>query len=68
MVYENVVELATKKGMSLSEVERKSGLAKGIISKWKTASPNLDSLKAVSNTLDVSVNRLIKENTKQTVK
>ncbi len=67
MVYENVLELAAKKGMSLSEIERKSGLAKGTISKWKTASPNLDSLKAVADALDVSVNRLIREKPVQVV-
>lgn len=60
MVYQNVVELAAKRKMSLSEVERKSGLGKGIISKWKTKSPNLDSLQAVAETLNTTVARLIK--------
>ncbi|MBO5473508.1 MAG: helix-turn-helix transcriptional regulator [Lachnospiraceae bacterium] len=60
MLYENIADLAEKKGMSLSEVERKSNLSKGVISKWKKASPNLDSLSAVANTLGVTVNRLIR--------
>ena len=60
MIYENVVELAKKKKMTLSEVEKQSGISKGVISKWKTVSPNIDSLQAVAKTLGVTVNRLLK--------
>ena len=61
MVYENVVALAKKNNLTLSEVERKAGLAMAIISKWKTVSPNLGSLKAVADVFGVTVNRLIRE-------
>lgn len=61
MVLENIAELAKKKGMTISEVERRSNLSKGTIFKWNKSSPNLDSLNAVAKTLGVTVNRLIKE-------
>lgn len=61
MVHDNVKEIATKKGLSLGEVERRSGLGTGAISKWKVNSPTLKSLQAVAKTLGVPVSRLIKE-------
>lgn len=61
MIYENVVELAKKRKMSLSQVERESGLSKGCITKWKTRNPNTASVKAVAKTLGVTVNRLMRE-------
>lgn len=60
MLYENIAELAKKKGMSLSEVERKSGLSKGVISKWRNADPNVGSLIAVADTLGVTLNHLVR--------
>lgn len=60
MLYDNVKAAADKKKMTLSAVEREAQLAKGTISKWKTVSPNLKSLTAVANVLNVSVSRLIR--------
>lgn len=61
MIYSNVEELAKKKGISLSELERRAEMSKGSISKWKTSSPTIGNLSAVASVLGVSVNRLLKE-------
>ena len=61
MVYSNVKAFAKKKGISLSEVERRANLSKGSITKWKTASPTVKSLSAVAAVLGVTVNQLLKK-------
>lgn len=61
MIYENVVELAKRKRMTISNVEREAGIAKGSISKWKKVSPSISNVQAVANVLGVTVNRLLRE-------
>ncbi len=60
MIYENVVKIATKKGMSLVEVEKKAGLGQSAISKWKKSTPTVRSLKKVADALGCSVATLLK--------
>lgn len=60
-VYNNVVELSRKKGLTISKLEQKAGLANGTIGKWKTKSPLVESLVKVATALGVTVNRLLKE-------
>ena len=59
LVYKNVLKLATQRGMSISELERKAGLSKATIPKWKTSSPTVDNLKAVATVLKVKVDKLL---------
>lgn len=59
MVFDNIVELANKKNMSISKLERLAGLAKGTISKWRTSSPTVDNLQAVAKVLNVTVDKLL---------
>lgn len=59
MIYENVRALANKRGLSLTEVEKQAGLSRGIICKWKTASPTADKLQAVAKILKCSVDDLL---------
>ena len=59
MLYENVLRLATDRGMSISELEKKVGLSKASISKWKKSSPTADNLKAVAKVLKVKVDKLL---------
>lgn len=61
LIYENIKELADKKKIPLRKIEQKAGLSNGVISKWKTASPNVKSLQAVAKVLNVPVNTLLKE-------
>nr|DAW60736.1 MAG TPA: SOS-response transcriptional repressor [Caudoviricetes sp.] len=58
-VYENVSALCTKKKKSIRSVEREANLSTGTISKWKTASPTVDNLKAVATVLKVKVDKLL---------
>ena len=60
MLYENVLELANKKGISISEVERRANISKGTISKWRTSNPRISSLKSVADVFGVTVNRLMR--------
>lgn len=59
MLYENVLRLATDRGMSISELEKKAGLSNASISKWKKSSPTADNLKAVAKVLKVKVDKLL---------
>lgn len=60
MIYENIKELADKKGIPISKLEEKSGLTNGTIAKWRTCEPGALKLKAVAKTLGVTVNRLLR--------
>lgn len=61
MIYENVRRSANKKDMSICKLEKKAGLPNGTIGKWRTASPNVSSIKAVADVLGVTVDDLIRE-------
>lgn len=60
-IFENVQAEAGKKNMSIYHVERKAGLAKGTIYRWKKASPTVSNLKKVADALGVKIEKLIKE-------
>lgn len=60
MIFEKVSELAKKKGISISKLEKLAGLSKCSISKWKTASPTVNSLQAVAKVLETTVDELLK--------
>ncbi len=62
MIYENIKYYAKKRDMSIREVERRAGLTRGHMEKWKrTFNPNLTSLQKVADVLGVTVNTLLKE-------
>ena len=62
MIYDNIKNCAKKRGLSLMEVERRAGLARGHIEKWKKIfNPSLTSLQKVADALGVSVSTLLKE-------
>lgn len=65
MIYDNIRRFADKKGISLTDVEAKAGIANGLIGKWRETVPRVDSLRAVAKVLDVTVNDLIDEQTQQ---
>lgn len=62
MIYDNIVEIISKKNLTIHALEMKAGLSNGTIRKWNSpdANPTLDNLKAVAKVLDVSVNKLLK--------
>jgi transcriptional regulator with XRE-family HTH domain len=59
MIYKKIKELAQKKKISISELERRAGLSNGSISKWNNVSPNINNLKAVADVLKVKVDKLL---------
>jgi transcriptional regulator with XRE-family HTH domain len=59
LIFEKILKLANEKGMSISELERLSGLSKGAISKWKTSSPTVENLQAVAKVLKVPIKKLL---------
>ena len=61
MLFENVRELAKKKGMSVGELEKAAGLSNGAIFKWRVSSPKVDSVQAVAKVLKVKVDKLLEE-------
>lgn len=61
LIFNNLLEIAQSKNLSISKLERLAGLSKGTISKWKTASPTIDNLQAVAKVLEVKVDKLLEE-------
>lgn len=61
VIYKNIKKLCEKEGMSISQLERNSGLSNGAITKWKTVNPTIDNLKSVAKALDVPIEELLKE-------
>lgn len=63
-VYDNIVEIAKRRKMTLVQIEEEAGLGQGIITKWKNGNPTLGNLTAVANVLHVKVSTLVKEQQK----
>lgn len=60
MIYENVKALADKRGISITELEKKAELSNGAIGKWRDSSPSVENLSKVAKALNVSINTLVK--------
>lgn len=60
MIYENVKALADKRGISITELEKKAELSNGAIGKWRDSSPSVENLSRVAKALNVSINTLVK--------
>lgn len=61
LVFENVKALCEKKGISITQLEKESGLSAGSINKWKNSSPTAKSLQAVAKVLKVKMEKLLQE-------
>ncbi len=62
MIYDNIKHYAKKRGLSIMEVERQAGLARGHTSKWEVKNePTIASLQKVADVLGVSIGTLLKE-------
>lgn len=63
-LFERVKELTKKRGMSVSEVERKAGLSENYLYTWKkSANPRRSSIDAVAKVLGVSSDYLLGNDT-----
>lgn len=60
---ENIKRLCAERGISLSELERLSGLSRNTVGKWDENRPSVDKAKAVADCLGVPLDELLR-NTK----
>ena len=61
MKLDKVRELCEKKNISFAELERKLGIGNGTIRRWESKNPRIDTLKAVADYFEVTVDELVKE-------
>lgn len=61
MILDNIVKLCAEKNISIAKLEAEAGLGNATIRRWKESSPNLSSLQAVADVLDVTVADLLKK-------
>ena len=61
MLYDKIKEECAKRKISIRLLEEKTRLSNGLISKWKSCSPTLDSIKKVADFLGVTVDELISD-------
>ena len=55
---DKIKQLANDRGITIAELERKSGLSNGQISKWNVRSPKTENLEKVAKYLNVSLDYL----------
>ena len=56
----NVKEIADRKGLSLSQIEKRAGLSHGVIRRWDTRNPSAENVLKVSKVLGVNIYSLLK--------
>lgn len=64
MIVENIQQLCKEKGTSFFALERQLGIGNGVIARWSTCSPRVDSLKRVADYFGVTVDELLEPNEK----
>jgi len=61
MLYVEVIrDLAKKKGLNLAQLQKKAGIPKGGVYKWKNHTPSVRSLNKVATALGVSPSYLLR--------
>ena len=58
-MYDRIKELLINKNIYQSELERRAGLGKGTISRWKSSKPSIENLSKVAEILEVNVEYLM---------
>ena len=59
MLYDQIIVLCGKNGISLARLERETGLGNGTIRRWKTGSACVDKVKRVADYFNVSVDSML---------
>ena len=59
MLYQNIVVLCKGKGISISKLEKETGLGNGTVGRWEKSSPSVENVKKVADYFEVSVDYLI---------
>lgn len=61
MILANINRLCAEQGLTISALEKRSGLKNATICKWRDSIPRVDSLKKVADALGVTVDVLLRE-------
>lgn len=61
MIYKNIASLCRKTGISISKLEKETGLGNGTIGRWEKSSPTVAKVKAVADYFGVTVDSLLAE-------
>lgn len=65
MLYQNIVVLCKGKGISISKLEKETGLGNGTVGRWEKSSPSVENVKKVADYFEVSVDYLISQSAVQ---
>lgn len=58
-LYEKIKELASRKGVSIRQIEEHFGYGNGTIRRWGTQNPSIDKVRNIANYFNVSVDYLL---------
>ena len=61
MIYKNILNLCKEKKISVSKLEKETGLANGTVGKWRSFSPTIDNVKKVAEFFGVTIDSLVSE-------
>lgn len=59
-LYTNIRSICEEKCLTISELERATGLGNGVVRKWNVASPTLRTVIAVADFLGVTLDELVR--------
>ena len=59
MIFKNIIRLCGEQKITISKLERETGISKGSISKWRECSPRIDNVKNVADYFGVLVDDLL---------
>jgi len=65
LLYQNIVVLCKGKGISISKLEKETGLGNGTVGRWEKSSPSVENVKKVADYFQVSVDYLISQSAVQ---
>lgn len=61
VIYEKIKRLASKKGVSINQIEKDLGFSSSSISKWNNSNPTSSKLKQVADYLEVTMDYLLED-------
>ena len=62
MLAEKIRVLCKERGTNICALERELGIGNGVIARWNSSSPRVDSVKMVANYFGVTVDELLDSN------
>lgn len=58
-LYEQIKELASKKRVSIRQIEEKLNFSNGTIRQWNKSKPSIEKVQAVANYFNISIDKLL---------